>query len=60
MKCDQTAPRGAVWSQSILFAKIATKVHKQMREQTAIAEDGGKRTKSIRRKGFGFKVYSFT
>ena len=32
MNPDQTAPMGAVWSGSIVFAKSATKVHQQMRE----------------------------
>ena len=34
MSPDQTAPKGAVWSGSILFAINAIKVHKQIREQT--------------------------
>ena len=33
MNPDQTAPKGAVWSGSILFANMATKGQKQMREQ---------------------------
>ena len=36
MNPDQTAPKGAVWSGSILFAIKIIKVHKQMREQTTI------------------------
>ena len=31
---DQTAPKGAVWSGSTLFAKMTFKNHKQMTKQT--------------------------
>ena len=48
MNCGQSALLGAVWSQSILLAIMAIKVHKQMREQTTIAVNGGKRAKSIK------------
>ena len=33
MNPDQTAPKGAVWFGSILFAFVAIKVHKQMRKR---------------------------
>ena len=33
---DQTAPLGAVWSGSTLFAKITFKITKQMTKQTTI------------------------
>ena len=42
MNHDQTAPNGAVWCWSIVFAIQATKVHKQMKEQTAVIMNGGK------------------
>ena len=43
MNPDQTAPKGAVWSGSLLFAILATKVHiKQMRMQTTTVVLDGK------------------
>ena len=39
MNPDQTAPNGAVWTGFILFAIMATEVHKQM----TIIMNGGKR-----------------
>ena len=42
MNPDQTASKGAVWSDCILFAIWPTKVHRQMREQTAVLWMTGK------------------
>ena len=42
---DQTAPRGAVWSGSTLFAKMTFKNHKQMTKQTTIIVIGALRVK---------------
>ena len=36
MNPNQNAPKGAVWSRSILLAIYATNVNKQMREQMTI------------------------
>ena len=44
---DQTAPSGAIWSASTLFAKI-TKNHKQMIKQTTIVVIGSLRVKNTR------------
>ena len=43
MSPDQTAPKGTVWSGSILFAMYVTKVRKLMTEQRTIVMDGKKR-----------------
>ena len=45
---DQTAPRGAVWSGSTLFAKNDFKNHKQMTKQTTIVVIGSLRVKASR------------
>ena len=43
MNHDQTAPKGAVWSGSMLFVIVATYKHKQMREQMTNVVTGGLR-----------------
>ena len=43
---DQTAPKGAVWSGSTLFAKMTFKNHKQMTKQTTIVVTGAIRVKT--------------
>ena len=42
---DQTAPRGAVWSGSTLFAEMTFKNHKQMTKQTTFVVIGSLRVK---------------
>ena len=42
---DQTAPKGAVWSGSTLFAKNDFKNHKQMTKQTTMVVTGALRVK---------------
>ena len=42
---DQTAPLGAVWSGSTLFAEMAFKNHKQMTKQTTVVVIGALRVK---------------
>ena len=41
MNHDQAAPKGAVWSGSILFAIVATLEYKQMSEQMTNVMTGG-------------------
>ena len=45
---DQTAPEGAVWSGSTLFAEMTFKNHKQMTKQTTIVVIGSLRVSSNR------------
>ena len=47
MNPDQTAPKGAVLSGSILFAIYATKVLRRMREQTVNVMNSVKRVQPL-------------
>ena len=47
MNPDQTAPRGAVWPGSILFATYTSKVCEQVSEQTTTVKNGGERVKLL-------------